>query len=173
MRSLPRSSHRVSVISVSLIAAAALALGAGLASTARGANHGSGTRGAGLPPGLVDPSAGGNDEPQFGTGPKGFLLSVTGRTKAGATVTPTLAKPLHIGLLVEEITGLPWHAVGMVRLGEQPAGTYHLHWNLKVDGEPLQAGNYLVFEEVLSTPRTILEGTTAHSGPQGVCSGLS
>lgn len=151
MRSRLSSSHHGSVITLFLIVAAALALGAGLASAARGANIGSGTRGAGLPPGLVDPSAGGNDEPQFGAGPRGFLLSVTGRTKAGAAATPTLAKPLHIGLLVEEITALPWHAVGMVRLGEQRAGTYHLHWNLKVDGEPLPAGNYLVFEEVLST----------------------
>jgi hypothetical protein len=151
VRSLPNRSHRDSVITLFVIAAAVLALGTGLASAARGANIGSGTRGAGLPPGIVDPSAGGNDEPQFGAGPRGFLLSVTGRTKAGATATPTLAKPLHIGLLVEEITRLPWHAVGMVRLGKPPAGTHHLHWNLKVDREPLPAGNYLVFEEVLST----------------------
>lgn len=33
-----------------------------------------------------------------GGGPKGFSLSVTGRTKNGATVTPTVARPIHIGL---------------------------------------------------------------------------
>ena len=151
MRSVQIRSRHYSVIKPLLIVAAALALVAGLASVARGANIGSGTRGAGLPPGIVDPSAEGNDEPPFAAGPRGFSLSVTGKTRVGATVTPTLAKPLHIGLLVEDITELPWHAVGMVRLGEQPAGTYHLHWSLQVDGKPLRAGNYLVFEEVLSS----------------------
>jgi hypothetical protein len=151
MHSVQITSHRYSVIKPLLLVVAALLLMAGLSSVARAANIGSGTRGAGLPRGIVDPSAEGNDEPPFAAGPRGFSLSVTGKTRDGATVTPTLAKPLHIGLLVEDITALPWHAVGMVRLGEQRAGTYPLHWNLKVDGKPLPAGNYLVFEEVLSS----------------------
>ena len=87
-------------------------------------------------------------------GPASFSLGVTGTVKGGATVSTTLALPIHIGLFVETKSD----GIGLVPLGAYTAGTHQIHWDLRVNGKQLATGTYAVFLEIFD----------AHNRPSGV-----
>ena len=88
---------------------------------------------------------------------KGATISSSG------TVTLSLVSTSSVGILVQRIVGrteilmqpaYELEPVGRVPLGTFPAGNSRVEWDLAVDDEPLEPGEYLV------TPRAV-EGTIA------------
>jgi hypothetical protein len=80
------------------------------------------------------------------------VLTTSSITRTG-TVSATLASASSIGILVQRIVGVTrelgekrfeLEPVGRVPLGFFEAGELHTQWNLRVGGEPLPPGNYLV-----------------------------
>jgi len=64
--------------------------------------------------------------------PKHFGLSVRGSEGQGATVTATLRKPRALALIVRAAGDHRLATVGVVHLGEHPAGVSNIHWDLEV-----------------------------------------
>jgi len=76
--------------------------------------------------------------------PHHFALSVSGLEKHGATITAALKKPKTLVLFVQTVRHGRAIIVGIVPLGNHPAGTSHIHWNLRVNGKLLRQGRYEV-----------------------------
>ncbi len=79
--------------------------------------------------------------------PASFTLSARGRLSQGVTIKPVLTKQRDIGLVVFR---QPKHTV----IGAVPLGTFSghpsIHWNLKVHGERLGSGSYLISLKVFA-----------------------
>jgi hypothetical protein len=74
--------------------------------------------------------------------PHSFSISVQGREKPGATITAVLHKPRALVLLITIVHRHRSVAVGLVRLGNYPAGRSRIYWSLRVDGRRLPPGTY-------------------------------
>lgn len=73
--------------------------------------------------------------------PSSFSLSTRGAVSQGVTVKPVLKKPRTIGLVVFR---QPGHSeVGTVSLGTF-SGRPSIHWNLKIHGQILGSGSYVI-----------------------------
>jgi hypothetical protein len=89
--------------------------------------------------------------------PHHFALSVSRLEKHGATITAALKKPKTLVLLVQTVKHGRTIIVGIVPLGNHPAGTSQIHWSLRVSGKLLGKGKYdislrSVVGDILSPP---------------------
>jgi len=91
---------------------------------------------------IPEPMPGGS----MGCCPGFYTLAVPGTLAGGAQVQTTLEHPLDIGLVVSDYANLPG-PVGLVPLGHLDPGTHTLAWDLRVGGQLLGPGRYLVAEE--------------------------
>jgi uncharacterized delta-60 repeat protein len=64
--------------------------------------------------------------------------------KASATIMPDLTSPVGVGILVHRILGKRHVLVGRVPFGPQRAGAKPIRWNLKVSGQRLKPGRYII-----------------------------
>jgi hypothetical protein len=81
--------------------------------------------------------------PKPGT-PHQFSLGVHGTERNGATITVVLRKPRALVLLVRGARHHHPMIIGLVALGNHPAGTSRIHWDVRVGGRLLGAGTYEV-----------------------------
>jgi hypothetical protein len=107
-------------------------------------------------------------------GPSSYTLTVSGTTGAGATIVTTVQSFLAVGLVVSSDDTNLAAPTAVVSLGQVNPGARRLSWNLKVNGQVLGAGRYIVALEIFTAdghpsgrafppPAVLTIGTDGHT----------
>jgi hypothetical protein len=83
-------------------------------------------------------------------GPSAYRLTVAGTVGSGATVVTTVDDFVSVGLVVTSDDSDLAAPSALVPLGQVDPGNRTLSWNLKVNGQTLGAGQYVVALEVFT-----------------------
>ena len=90
----------------------------------------------------------------------------------GAAIQSSLGQSNNVGILVQRVVGTKrvhgkkvpvLRKVGRVPLGHHHKGRVKIHWDLKVNGHQLKAGQYAITLRALDKHRNVL-GTDQDSG---------
>jgi hypothetical protein len=83
-------------------------------------------------------------------GPSDYRLTVAGTVGRGATIVTTVTDFVNVGLVVTSDDNDLAAPSALVPLGQVDPGNRTLSWNLKVNGQTLGAGQYVVALEIFT-----------------------